>query len=169
MPNFDITFPRSAVLFLRVHHTFSIQLSFRFSDEFVKHFLAWGFWKTGVLYCIYLAATYPAGVPRHTYRTIAQVIRAPRLAGDRNPGQEIYFNGGQEPWVGNILRRVILGRKCTIVEKRTPGQGIYVGQESWAGNRIYQQTSWPRSLNCTAYTIFFKLCMSLPLKHNFLF
>jgi len=28
---------------------------------------------------------YPAGVPRHTYSTREQVIRAPRLAGDRNP------------------------------------------------------------------------------------
>ena len=32
-----------------------------------------------------LAATYPAGVPRHTNNTRAQVISAPLLAGDKNP------------------------------------------------------------------------------------
>lgn len=32
-------------------------------------------------------ATYPAVVPRQTYNTIAQVIRAPLLAGERKPKQ----------------------------------------------------------------------------------
>jgi hypothetical protein len=32
-----------------------------------------------------LADTYPAGVPRQTYNTKAQVIKAPLFAGDKNP------------------------------------------------------------------------------------
>lgn len=34
-----------------------------------------------------LALTYPAGVPSRTYNTMAQVIRAPLLAGLRKPRQ----------------------------------------------------------------------------------
>lgn len=33
------------------------------------------------------AAAYPAVVPRQTYKTIAQVISAPLLAGERKPKQ----------------------------------------------------------------------------------
>jgi len=33
------------------------------------------------------AATYPAVVPKQTYNTIAQVISAPLLAGERKPRQ----------------------------------------------------------------------------------